>query len=113
LSTILSKLDEYRRAVQTLGLTTRNTNLSFFLKSKSIMFAGAASLCSIVSGAPDALLTVGGIAAMGWKLMDFCVPIRLVGKTPVGETPTGATETVALPGTQKLSVKRIGMDFCN
>jgi hypothetical protein len=31
----------------------------------------------------------------------------LSGKNPVSETPTGATETVALPGTRKMSVKRI------
>ena len=37
------------------------------------------------------------------------VPIRLIDKWPVGGTPTGATETVALPGTEKLSVNRIGM----
>jgi hypothetical protein len=37
----------------------------------------------------------------------------LVDKRPVGETPTGATETVALPGTQKLSAKRIGMKTWN
>ena len=38
------------------------------------------------------------------------MPIRLIDKWSVGETPTGATETVALPGTQKLSVNRIGME---
>ena len=37
------------------------------------------------------------------------MPIRLIDKWSVGETPTEATETVALPGTQKLSVNRIGM----
>jgi hypothetical protein len=36
------------------------------------------------------------------------MPIRVIDKQSVGETPTGATETVALPGTQKLSVNRIG-----
>jgi hypothetical protein len=58
---------------------------------------------------------------MGWT--DNFMSMRLIDKTQVGETPTGATdgttdemdrisrsETVALPGTQKLSVKRIGMD---
>jgi hypothetical protein len=41
--------------------------------------------------------------------MEDSMPIRLVGETTVGETPTGATETVALPGTGKLSANRIGM----
>jgi hypothetical protein len=36
------------------------------------------------------------------------MPIRFIDKRSVGETPTGATETVALPDTEKLSVKRIG-----
>jgi hypothetical protein len=37
--------------------------------------------------------------------------IRFIDKRSVGETPTGATETVALPGTQKLSVNRIGTEI--
>jgi hypothetical protein len=41
------------------------------------------------------------------------MPIRLVDKRPVGETPTGATGTVALPGTLKMSAKRIGMVITN
>ena len=44
------------------------------------------------------------------------MPIRLIDKWSVGETLTEATETVALPGTQKLSVNRIGMecfDYCS
>jgi hypothetical protein len=48
------------------------------------------------------------------------MPIRFIDKRSVGEKseqtrdaplaalPTGATETVALPGTQKLSVNRMG-----
>ena len=38
------------------------------------------------------------------------MPIRLIDKWSVGKTPTGATETVALPGTQKLSVNRTGKE---
>jgi hypothetical protein len=69
------RLDEYRDAVKTLGLKTRNKHLTFFLKSKSVMFAGAASLYSMISGSPDPLITASGIAAVGWKLADFAIEL--------------------------------------
>jgi len=45
------------------------------------------------------------------RFLKYSVPIRFIDKWPVGGTPTGATETVALPGTEKLSVNRIGMKY--